>query len=650
MQMKRFACIAALLSGLLLTLHPANGREETLPVCDWILFPDYQLPGDAANPVGPRVPLPESLTRTPDEVPPPYPYRDGEPSQRWFPDCDLPFRPPFTVELWTTDHSHYPTGLALMAWADGDEPLFRVAYYDNALEVRQGNETVFHPTEWRSAYNRYWRHLVLSVDQDNRGAVNYNGQLIGELQWSDRPDARLLEISAYNARDPLMRIENLLHRCRIYPRALDQGEVREAFAELSTLVWNGIRYPGLFHFIAGPALTYVSPESVLLSCEADQPTRATLHWGRDRDTLDQSTGIPTLTGIHSLRIDGLDPDTLYYYQVELENRQGTRIDSGILSFRTAPGSTRPITFAAIGDTEARPWISDVIAKRIWSHGVDFVVHMGDLTDNGKQDRKPQWTHEYFAGMTQLQSRVPVFAVPGNGEGDDLYWFKRYFPHPRDQENQPGFYRFTYGPVDFFMLNSNARSDEFQPGGLQYRWLAEQLSQSSAAWKVVCFHHVGTPSTFGNNTEVNGLVPLFDRFGVNLVLNGHIHTYERSHPRKAGLINPSGTTYIVTGGAGGNLKDEGGSGKSPFSAHVHRGYNYLLVAADPARMEISMYDLEGQLHDRILLESSSLGWSTTFPEAVPSSDSRWIFDPVLGWVYVAEWPWCYVLKPEITYPS
>jgi hypothetical protein len=616
----------------------ADGQSS--PACDWILFPEYALSAEAAGPVGPRIPLPASLNRTLDNPPEPYTFRGELPTQRWFPDCGRSLQPPFTIELWTTDHSHYPTGVAFIARDALGEPLFRAAYYDNGLEVRSGDQAVFHPTEWRSAFNRYWRHLVLSVTADRQAEVFYNGESIGTMEWPVMPEKVIPEIAAYTRRDPLMRVENLLHRCRIYGHALDRGEVREAFGELNTLVFDGVRYPDLFHFIAGPAISHAAPDRIFLSCEADRPTRATVFWGKDEASLENSSGISTFLGVHAMVVNGLEADQTYFYRVELEDRDGNKIDSGLLSFRTAPDTNRAVTFAVLGDTESRPWINAAVSRGIWGHGVDFAVHLGDLTDNGRRDRKPQWTHEYFAGMTPLQSRVAVFPVPGNGEGDDLYWFKRYFPHPRDQGNRPGFYRFSYGPVDFFMLNSNARGDEFQPGGLQYAWLAGQLEQSEATWKVVCFHHVGTPGTFGDNPEVNALVPLFDRYEVDFVLNGHKHAYERSYPRRAGKIDPAGTRYIVSGGAGGNLKDPSGSGKSSFTESVYRGYHYIIVEADPDRFRLTMYDLEGTARDQATVRKDQLGWREAWPDALDSGNSGFVYDTVFGWIYAADWPWSF----------
>jgi predicted phosphodiesterase len=373
-----------------------------------------------------------------------------------------------------------------------------------------------------------------------------------------------------------------------------------------------------------------------MSFETDRTSRAVVRWGMQPENLDRTLDLGVFKRIHNATLTGLDPGTRYHYIVEAEDQSGDRIDSGILTFSTAPAFFRSVKFAVIGDTEARPWINDALAKRIWEQQPDFVIHLGDLTDGGAESRKAEWTHEYFLGMNQLQSRIPVFSVPGNGEGSPLYWYRQYFPHPLDQDNRAGFYQFSYGDVDFFMLDSNFRASEFQPGTRQFQWLAARLARSAARWKIVCFHHLGTPSTFGTDIEVNALVPLFDQWGVDYVLNGHIHLYERSHPRRGVNITADGTVYVVSGGAGGNIKDEYGESKSPYAADVYRGYHYLVAAADANRLEVKMYDLSGQQRDAVM----TLGGFSEMQVVPVSVGADWFYCQETGYIHtrIGFWPW------------
>ena len=102
---------------------------------------------------------------------------------------------------------------------------------------------------------------------------------------------------------------------------------------------------------------------------------------------------------------------------------------------------------------------------------------------------------------------------------------------------PGrYYTRKLGDVQLFFLDSNAITTR------QTRWLEQQLSESTAIWKVALFHH--PPYTCGGHAGdtdvVRSWVPLFESYGVQLVLSGHDHNYQRFAPR-------NGVTYVVHGG-------------------------------------------------------------------------------------------------------
>jgi len=232
------------------------------------------------------------------------------------------------------------------------------------------------------------------------------------------------------------------------------------------------------------------------------------------------------------------------------------------------------------------------------------LHMGDLTDGGDKDSKWEWNYEFFEGMSQLHARIPVFPVPGNGEGEELYWYKKY--HRLGEEE--AFYSFSYGNSEFFMMNSVARKEEFQKGGRQYQWLEQQLGKSKATWKFVCLHHAPystDENDYGNSYEAQGnlgdnyakaLVPLFEEFEVDIVFFGHLHSYSRMGPIAAEKIDKQkGVWYIQTGGAGGNLENCGPS-RAWFSEKTYAGHHYCIINIFDKHLRFKMYDLEGRLRD------------------------------------------------------
>ncbi len=109
--------------------------------------------------------------------------------------------------------------------------------------------------------------------------------------------------------------------------------------------------------------------------------------------------------IQETKIEGLQPDTQYFYNVKVKSFDGQEMQSGVATFKTAVRDDQDFMFAAFGDTETRPHINDAVAKRVWGERPNFAIHLGDLTDGGMEDQKWQWNFEYFAGMTQLHSRI-----------------------------------------------------------------------------------------------------------------------------------------------------------------------------------------------------------------------------------------------------
>jgi hypothetical protein len=608
--------VLLLLWGAARVVH-AQQQEEPKPIADWQLVPDHRLPLNAGNRPGPRIPLPYEY---PDiAVPLPTLHVKGEQAvQNWEPrlDSGVLRGSQFALEMLVHDHSDQPVGAGAFLRRANGEPIWGLLY-----RYRDVSWTGFHTgqaiarlekrTEWRSAFDRYWRHIVLSVDS-GRVTLWYNGELAGQAAMPpvEADTTALFVLSSFTRAEPLMKLEDLVHRVRVYDRALGESAVRARFDELCGAVHRGLVYPGTFHFNAGPIITHVTTDSATLVFETDRTTTAVVEYGSglpgDRKAV---AGEPRT--IHQVRLSGLSASSLYYYRVTVRDAEGNEIHSGDLTLRTASPRGEPITFAVLGDTEARPHVNDRIAKLIWDQRPHFVINLGDVTDGGTKSRKPDWNLEYFLAFTQLHSRVPVFAVPGNGEwgNRELYWYRQYMAAPTDQGNGPGYYSFSYGDADFFMLDSNPRDADFKPGGLQYMWLEQKLARSTARWKIVCHHHPGYTSSAGSSfggkpamlvdEGVQPITALYERYGVAIALAGHIHHYERSYPIKGRRLDPAGVIYVTSGGGGGNLQDFAPV-RSWFTAMSHRGYHYCSISIDGGRLELRMYDSEGSLRDRLEL--------------------------------------------------
>jgi hypothetical protein len=596
----------ALLAALLTPAHPEHEMKE------WCFVPEYVLPAEAASTLGPRPECFRDPLKTLDTPPPPMLFQGLTPTDRrtnLLAGDHLPDGP-FTCELWVCNHVNQPVGI-LLAARDGGRTPWALGFHDHTALLIGGADaqTQISSPVRRLAHQEWWYHIVgVFNGEDLQLFVNgrqFGGIPIERSALQASPAARL-EIAAYTQNEPLMQIGNLAPWARLYHEALSSDQIARRFEMMKTALHEGWVFPGRLHFAAGPYLNSVTQDSIAILWETDRPTRAVLEHG---PTLPFAHRIELSTParIHETRIDGLSPSTPYYYRVLATDESGQTIDSGTLTFRTAVKPHEPFRFAVLGDTEARPHINDRVAKLIWDQRPDFVVNLGDLTDGGKEPNKFQWNLEYFLGMNQLHSRVPVFPVAGNGEGD-LHWYKKYHVLP-DPE---GFYTFTFGNAQFFMLDTNRPDAEFAPGGLQHEWLKSSAAASTATWKIVCHHHAiyssdgddygntwkGEPSA-GGDPRLRPLAALYPALGIDLVMYGHLHSYERSFPINAEGIAARGVVYIQAGGAGGNLENPAPF-RSWFSRATHRGHHHLLFNIHGSTLELTTHDLDGDIIDTMRL--------------------------------------------------
>ena len=234
---------------------------------------------------------------------------------------------------------------------------------------------------------------------------------------------------------------------------------------------------------------------------------------------------------HEALLPNLEPETKYLYRV------GDGVNwSEWAEFQTASDETKPFSFVYFGDAQ-----NDI--KSHWSRVVRnafrdapraaFFLHAGDLVNVAESDA--EWGEWFYAGGF-IHRTLPAVAVPGNHEmvkriprvllgGSTLS--KHWRPNLCFSENGPEMlpescYYFDYQGVRFVCLNTNQNQADQVP------WMREVLA-SAPGWKIVTHHHPIYSAKKGrdNPTLRNLWQPIYDEFGVDLVLQGHDHTYARS---------------------------------------------------------------------------------------------------------------------------
>jgi hypothetical protein len=196
-----------------------------------------------------------------------------------------------------------------------------------------------------------------------------------------------------------------------------------------------------------------------------------------------------------------------------------------------------VRFAVIGDngTGERPEqeVADQM-QRYWALvKFNFVTMNGDNIYGGHrpQDFKLKFEVPY---QQLLSEDVKFYASLGNHDDPDLE--KNYKPY-----NMGGnrYYTFRKGAVQFFALDSNYMDPQ------QLAWVDDKLKNSDAKWKICYFHHPLFTSAKYHGPDVdlrNQLMPLFTKYGVNVVMSGHEHVYERIKPQQ-------GIYFFLVGNSG-----------------------------------------------------------------------------------------------------
>ncbi|MFI5428425.1 fibronectin type III domain-containing protein [Aeromicrobium sp. UC242_57] len=253
---------------------------------------------------------------------------------------------------------------------------------------------------------------------------------------------------------------------------------------------------------------------------------------------------------HSASMTGLAPDTTYVYRVGDGDSW-----SEWTEFSTAASDTEPFSFIMQGDaqndiksyvsrtfraaTEARPY-----AK--------VVMHAGDLIDTDSSDA--EWG-EWFGAAGFANGSMNVVAAAGNHEyypGPQLSanWAAQ-FEYPQNgpdstpsikQKYAENVYFTDYQGVRFIALNSNFPGDT-EAMAAQTDWLEDVLKNNPNKWTVVTFHHPIFSVTSGRDNAIlrAAWMPLFEKYDVDIVLNGHDHAYGRGNVIANEADLPSGTT-------------------------------------------------------------------------------------------------------------
>lgn len=287
--------------------------------------------------------------------------------------------------------------------------------------------------------------------------------------------------------------------------------------------------------VKGPYLENCGPDRITVSWESDELTNGRLLYGIGK--LDNEIDVAEGVGVQSVTIEGLRPDTTYFYRVELFNGSY----SPTLTFATAPAGSEPFRFIVFGDTRTDHPMHSAVAGLIQERAPDFAINTGDLVEDG--DNAEMW-QTFFEIEHAIMSRMVVWPVMGNHDHRTDTLYDKFF-HVSSGSQTSRWYSFDYSNCHFVVMDSD---DDFSTESEQYAWLDADLSAAASnpdIEHIFGFYHRPPFSSGWHGSEglpmEECLHPLCVRHGVEIVFNGHDHDYERS--------TVDGILYIITGGGG-----------------------------------------------------------------------------------------------------
>ena len=318
---------------------------------------------------------------------------------------------------------------------------------------------------------------------------------------------------------------------------------------------------------------------------------------------------------HSVVFQKLKPNKIYAYRVG----DGTKYWSEWIQFKTAKKDYAPTKFVYFGDAQ-----NDILSH--WSRVIrmayqtapdaSFVIHAGDLINSAHSDY--EWAQWYKAGgfIHSQWTAIPVVGnhefralINGNERKLSIQWKPQFtLPVEKELDNKlhETVYTVDYQNIRIIVLNSNGMFEK------QTKYIEQQLKTSPAKWNIVTCHHSVFSPAVGRDFKYarKKWKPLFDQYNVDLVLNGHDHTYARGHVPKISKTNETeniGTIY-VTSVSGPKQYD---LDKKQIETYSKEGYQldksaeqtqfFQVITVDENKLTYVAYTALGKEYDRAVIK-------------------------------------------------
>ncbi len=354
------------------------------------------------------------------------------------------------------------------------------------------------------------------------------------------------------------------------------------------------------HIIRGPYLQSLLDTSVVVMFTTSEPFAVEVRYGIE-DGPDRSIEGGNGSTEHRFRLEGLAPGKVHRYSIH----SGERALTEEFRFRTSPppGDER-IRAVAIGDSGTGNEVQLAVAGVMEEMAPDIVLHVGDI------DYEDDMDLTFFRPYQRLLARSCFFPAQGNHD-IFLLWGSLFVLPGLDPKRRGIFYSFDWGSAHFAVIDTER---DFVDEPEQLAWLAADLEAARARgipWLILVFHRpLFTVGTYAFDTGMprmrDAILPIADRYGVELILSGHDHNYQRSHPVRDRIVrdawqdprfdSPRGTIHIVTGGGGYFLYNKHVRADERFTRHFILRHHAVELDITASEIHARVVSHEKQLID------------------------------------------------------
>jgi acid phosphatase type 7 len=318
--------------------------------------------------------------------------------------------------------------------------------------------------------------------------------------------------------------------------------------------------------------------------------------------------------VHTVELRNLEPGTDYLFRIEPSSRP--------YRFRTLPktiNTEKPLRFVIGGDVYYFFSLFKKMNTSIAKMNPDFIIVGGDIAYtyqnktlfkgrnweiNRWQTFLKQWKRQM---VTQDGRLIPILPVLGNHDIRSAVKnsnsieapFYQLFAMPEPKK--------AYRALDIsnylsLILLDTAHHHTIE--GPQAHWLARTLSErSSTPFKIAAYHVAAYPSRYNydetRSTRIRETwVPLFEQYGVQAAFEHHNHTFKRTHPLKAGKVDPSGILYLGDGSWGVAPRVPIRASKTWYLAKAQKTNCFWLASLSPEKCSLQAFNLKGKRIDQV----------------------------------------------------